>query len=365
MKFLKTTLFASALIFSYVTSAAGKIYEGYYVHDKNFLQQVSNDPDLVVDHVTMDGFELWGPNGLGAWLKRVNVPVDKLNAVVSRSRQGYLSPEEIGKELQAIAAAHPQLAKLFSVGKSSLGRDLWVMKISKNVSVDDQRPEFKYIANMHGDEIVGRELMVELIKDLLDNYGKDSQITSLVDHTQIYIMPSMNPDGAAAGTRYSGENIDLNRNFPDWTTSDNQNVPEGRGVETQAVMKWQKTRHFVLSANFHGGAEVVNYPWDALEEVHPLDALVKSLSLSYAKLVPYIFRSTAFENGMTNGWAWYQVNGGMQDWSWYYHRDLQLTIELSNQKWPNYSTVSGYYKSNRPALLDFISQAQKMNQNLQ
>jgi hypothetical protein len=313
-----------------------------------------------VDHVSAAGFELWGPKGLGQWLKNSQVRTSSLQQVFRSTQSGYPTHDQLTQDLKNIAANHPGLAKMFSIGKSTQGRDLWVMKISKNVQTDDNRPEFKYVANMHGDEIVGREMMVLLIKDLLENYGKDSAVTKLVDTTQIYILPSMNPDGATAVTRYTADYVDLNRSFPDWSTSDNLNTPQGRAIETQAMMAWEKSRHFVLSANFHGGAEVVNYPWDSMAQPHPLDAQVKALSLAYANLVPYLRNSTSFQNGITNGWAWYQINGGMQDWSWYYHRDLQLTIELSETKWPDYSSVGGYYQANRAALLDFIAQAQKI-----
>ena len=43
--------------------------------------------------------------------------------------------------------------------------------------------------------------------------------------------------------------------------------------------------------------------------------------------------STEFPGGIVNGYDWYEVNGGMQDWSYYWHNDLQVTIELSNMKW--------------------------------
>jgi hypothetical protein len=342
-----------------VTSQANIVAESFFVQssDSKVFDLLKSRPELTIDHVGQNGFELYGPKGLREFLETNNIPHFSMQIANMKSKGGYPTPEEVEKELKAINTQYPEITKLFSIGKSVKGRDLWVMKISKDAKTDDSRPEFKYIANMHGDEIVGREMMTKLIKDLVTNYGKDPQITNLVDREQIYIMPSMNPDGAAASTRGNGKSVDLNRDFPDFSTSDNKDVTDGRQPETQAVMNWQKTRHFVLSANFHGGAEVVNYPWDTKPDAFPEEAKVKEYSLEYAGLAPYIGASTSFDNGITNGFAWYEVNGGMQDWSIYYRKDLQLTIELSNEKWPSFSKIEYYYAQNKPAMLKFMERA--------
>jgi len=332
------------------------VQEGYFVYDRAQLQTISKIPGLTVDHANKQGFEVWGPRGLGAWLQRNRIRSVQIRTTIQKDALAYPSPEEVARELQGITQAYPQLAQLFTIGKSVKGRDLLVMKIASNVTVNDNRPEFKFIGNMHGDEIMGRELSMLLIKDLLSNYGKDAFVTKLLDSTQIYILPSMNPDGAAASTRGNAQGVDLNRNFPDFSTNDNQNIPDGRAVETQAVMKWQATRKFVLSANFHGGAECVSYLWDTTPKRHPKDAWIQTLALNYSKLAPYIFKSTEFKDGITNGYDWYEVNGGMQDWSTYYHNDLQFTIELTSQKWPSPSTIDYYYKQNRNAMVYLISQ---------
>lgn len=352
---MKTALILRFL-FSVTSLKANIVAESYYIESTNpqHFELLKNRPELTIDHLEEKGFELYGPKGLGKFLDKNNIPHFSMKVASLAVAASYPSPEEIEKELKAITSNYPEIAKMFSIGKSVKGRDLWVIKLSKDVGVDDSRPEFKYIANMHGDEIVGRELMVRLIKDLLINYGKDPVITNLLDRSQIYIMPSMNPDGAAARQRGNAKYVDLNRDFPDFSTADNVDKIDGRAPETQAVMNWQKNRRFVLSANFHGGAEVANYPWDTKADKFPQEALVKELCLEYASLAPYIGASTSFENGITNGYAWYEVNGGMQDWSIYYKKDLQITIEVSNTKWPEYSKVDYYYQQNKPAMIRFM-----------
>lgn len=90
----------------------------------------------------------------------------------------------------------PNLAKLHTIGKSVEGRDLLALEISENVQNRGLlEPMVKYVANMHGDESVGRELMIYLAQYLLYNYHTDERIARLVNHTDIFLMPSMNPDG--------------------------------------------------------------------------------------------------------------------------------------------------------------------------
>lgn len=354
-------IFLSVITTSSPVRAAKLVKEGVWINDKigDLAKEFSKQEDLTIDHKTSSGFELFGPKGLTKWLQKNQISFSKLNKITKSEISNYPTPEEIESELINLTQHYSQISELINVGKSYDGRNLLFVKISnaKGINV----PQFKYIANMHGDEIVGRELMVLLIKDLLQNYGKDATVTNLINTTEIYIMPSMNPDGAATAQRGNAQWVDLNRDFPDFTTSDNQETLDGRQVETQAIINFEKSKNFLLSANFHGGAEVVNYPWDTSADQHPKLDLVKRLSLDYASLASYIYGSTVFEHGITNGYQWYEVNGGMQDWSFVWHNDLQLTIELSNSKWPQYSTVDYYYKENREALINFIASVHKLN----
>jgi carboxypeptidase D len=99
---------------------------------------------------------------------------------------------------------------------------------------------------------------------------------------------------------------------------------------------------------------VVNYPWDNTYDRHPLDELVKGLSLGYANLNPEMRNSRSFEGGITNGADWYVLKGGMQDWSYFFYNDLQITIELSRNKWPRYSDIPSYYKDNKESMLAYV-----------
>jgi hypothetical protein len=345
-----------------VNASAHKIELGFQVIDPDhqILKAFVKNPEVVIDHVSKFGFEIYGSAGLEKALMASGAHFSELERVSLKMAQDYATPENTIKKMQDLQKKYPQIISLIEIGKSVEGRSLMFAKLTAPSTAGTiataARPEFKYIANMHGDEIVGRELMVKLIEDLAKNYGSDDRITKLLNSVQVYIMPSMNPDGAMKKTRANANGVDLNRSFPDFTTSDNQNTTSNREPEIQAMMKFQAAHHFVLSANFHGGAEVVNYPYDTEADVFPLDNLVKNMSLDYTRKIPYLWNSTEFEHGITNGFAWYEVNGGMQDWSYHWHGDLQLTIELTATKWPDYSTVDRSYQDNRDSLLGYIEE---------
>lgn len=129
--------------------------------------------------------------------------------------------EQMQNFLQKYHEEYPKITRLHSIGKTVEGRKMLVMEISDNPGVHEPgEPEFKYIGNMHGNEVVSREILLHLIRYLVSNYDKDPKIKKLVDTTRIHIMPSMNPDGYEKGTegdcqsvegRANAKGFDLNR----------------------------------------------------------------------------------------------------------------------------------------------------------
>ena len=87
--------------------------------------------------------------------------------------------------------------------KSVESRNIWVLQISTDVNKEQRmelKPMVKYIGNIHGNEAVGKELLIHFAKYLLNIYSSPinddtRDIRNLIETTDIHILPSMNPDG--------------------------------------------------------------------------------------------------------------------------------------------------------------------------
>lgn len=110
----------------------------------------------------------------------------------------YASQEQLEDLFAGLEKAYPNQAKVHFLGRSLEGRNLLALQISRNTrSRNLLTPPVKYIANMHGDETVGRQLLVYMAQYLLGNHERISDLGQLVNSTDIYLVPTMNPDGYA------------------------------------------------------------------------------------------------------------------------------------------------------------------------
>jgi len=287
----------------------------------------------------------------------------------------------------------PDVTRVYSLPtKSVKGQDLRVIVFGKT---PDQHvpgiPEFKYVGNMHGNEVVGRELLLKLIDDMCAAYSAgDAAVTSLISLTRIHIMPTMNPDGyalaAGAGSRRgwvtgraNARMKDLNRNFPDLDRKVFQGQDPkrfdvaGLQPETRALIKWILSTPFVLSANLHGGDLVANYPYDESKSGKsaeysqcPDDATFRKLAAAYSEHhavmskphKPCDMDNDDFGNrdGITNGAAWYSLKGGMQDFNYLASNCFEITLELGCDKFPDAEKLESFWNDNKDALYNFMWQ---------
>ena len=278
--------------------------------------------------------------------------------------------------MQYFAHTYPEICKLDTIGTTFSGYKLLVVKISDNVNEDETEPEFFLGGQMHGDELIGGMVCLRLIDKLLSEYGNNQEVTNLVDNMEIFINPLSNPEGTYLGggnnldfaIRYTRNDygldhfIDMNRNFPDAIAGEH---PDGKeySIETEAFMQYADNHHFVMSANLHSGAEVVNYPFDTDPSLPADDTWWRMVSQEYVTLARQYggesYMTSDFPSGYINGYAWYTITGSRQDYMNYFKHCREVTLELSIDKKLANDLLPSYTLRNIPPMLAYMTRATK------
>ncbi|XP_029367965.1 probable carboxypeptidase X1 isoform X2 [Echeneis naucrates] len=345
------------------------------------------------------------PNNIYPWQTEPPQSRDKLDF----RHHNY---KEMRKLMKSVNEACPDITRIYSIGKSYTGLKLYVMEISDNPGKHELgEPEFRYVAGMHGNEVLGRELLLNLMEYMCQEYKRgDQRIVRLVKETRIHLLPSMNPDGyemafkkgsELAGWalgRYSYEGIDMNHNFADlnsvmWTAIELETdrsklinhyfpIPEQYtseeafvASETRAVISWMQNIPFVLSANLHGGELVVTYPYDMTRDWAPREhtptadeSFFRWLATAYASTNqvmsnpdrrPCHNKDFLRYNNIINGADWHNVPGSMNDFSYLHTNCFEVTVELSCDKFPHVSELPIEWENNRESLLVYMEQVHR------
>ena len=262
--------------------------------------------------------------------------------------------------MQQTASKYKDICRLDTIGTTYKGRLLLCLKITPPLQTATPRPKFFYCAAMHGNELTGAFMLMKMIDSLVVNMQVFAADTLF---PEIYICPFANPDGTwAAGdndikhsTRYNANLVDLNRNYPDIRTAEDD-IAEVRQRETQAFMDYQKKENFNLSCNLHTGSEVFNYPWDSYpstEATHADDAWFRHIGRTFFGSLndpDGRYFTTERTDGTVEGGDWYVIYGSRQDWSTYYARCREITLEVSNDYAVKESELENYWHKIKDAL---------------
>ncbi|KAB2908028.1 MAG: carboxypeptidase regulatory-like domain-containing protein [Ignavibacteriales bacterium] len=279
----------------------------------------------------------------------------------------YPTYEGYVQMMNSFASDYPNLCRLVDAGNTVQGRKILFLVITKNVNNPAPKPRFMHTSSMHGDETAAYVNMLRFADYLLVNYNSDPFVTNLVDNVEIWINPLANPDGTyrsgnstvSGARRGNANNIDINRNFPDAIYGDH---PDGYAwqPETIVMMNLAKQYNFNMSINYHGGAEVVNYPWDNRTTNHADNNWWVYIARRYADTVHNYCNNNGylsdFNNGIVRGCDWYTVFGGRQDWMTYFHGGREMTIELSNTKLISASYIPTIWQYNRASWLNVTAE---------
>lgn len=265
---------------------------------------------------------------------------------------GYHNYAETLTELQKTVSNFPALAQLSSVGNSFQGRALNMIKISDNVATDENEPEVLFTCNQHAREHLTTEMCIHIFQRLTTGYATDAAIKRLVDSTEIYLIPSVNPDGSeydiSGGTFHSwrknrqGNGTDTNRNWNyNWgccggssgsTTSETYRGPSAFSApETRAVSNWVNSRRIggvqqiKTHIDFHTYSELVLWPFG-----YTFNDTAPGLTAAEAAKFKSLGQQMAATNGYTPQQSsdLYITDGAINDWMWGVHKIWSFTFEM-------------------------------------
>ncbi len=281
------------------------------------------------------------------------------------SMGGYLTWDELLVELDSMAMLYPDLVTVKTpIGIQSLeGREIYWLRISDNATVDEDEPEVLYTALHHAREPNSLSQMIFYMWYLLENYAEDPEIKQLVDATEMYFIPCINPDGYVFNQKNQPDGgglwrknkrligpqlfgVDLNRNYgylwglDDEGSSAHPGDQTYRGVsefsepETQAVKEFCEAHAFKIALNYHTYGNLLIHPWGYNDQPTEDNEIFKTIGREMTKENDYLL-------GTGKETVGYIVNGDSDDWM--YGEELSkskifsMTPEVGNAQdgfWP-------------------------------
>lgn len=265
--------------------------------------------------------------------------------------------------MQDLESNYPDIVHMFHIGTSLENRDMWAIKISDNVMVDEDEPELLYTAIHHAREPVSNETCLQLMEHFAQGYGSDPELTYLVNNRELYFVPIVNPDGYAyvdtndpywRKNRRGGYGVDLNRNYGFQWGYDNQGSSPYTGdetyrgasafsePETQNIRDLCEAREFIFATNFHTYGEYYLWPWGYIPSGTQENELFEVFGDSLSQ-----------DNGYTAGigsLVLYATNGDADDWMYGEQetkpRAFAITPEIGDDFWPAQYKVQGFVDEN-------------------
>ncbi len=267
----------------------------------------------------------------------------------------YPTVTEIHTSMDSVLAAYPSITRGEALGTSVEGRPLRAVVVTANPGIEEVEPELRIHGGIHGDEKTSVMVTLTYLKTLTESYATSPMSQYLIDNTEIWIIPLVNPDGYADGVygdRLNAHNIDLNRNCSYMGPGGGGgsvafSEPETAAIRDITMQNWPAIENFInpfsVGLSLHGGAACFNAPWNYTETPLPEDVdLMYVQGADYAanpSIVAY-FGSGAFDVWVP-GASWYPTNGDVNDWSYGECGTVDHTIEVhGNKRAPDWPAIS-------------------------
>lgn len=271
------------------------------------------------------------------------------NMPLSFADKGYRNFTAVNNTLMELAQKYPTIVKLETIGTSSNGLTQYGLKISDNVTVDENEPELIMTAATHGDEIITTEVLLRFIEEMVVGYEQNPRLANMINDHELFFVPVVNPDGFSARRRYAG-NVDPNRDYP-WPGHENK-VP----VQCIANMiQFFQQHQFAGSIDFHAFGKLVMYPWAYTRA---------SLPAEHEKIFDNLGREMSAANSYKYGQiskVIYVAEGSSADYYYWKFNTLAFGVEMGSSKAPSVDQIPTVLNQVREMTYKFIEHFSNIN----
>lgn len=285
----------------------------------------------------------------------------------------FRSYEQVKTALLELQKAHPNLIAIEDIGDSGekvagkADRDIFAIRLT-NQAATGAKPKVMYIAGQHAREIANPELMLRFVQQAVDGFGKDPEMTALLNTREIDIVPIVNPDGHAiveqgyaksnSGMLWHRKNatppsgVDTNRNFDyKWGgnggSSGNPSSETYRGKspasesEIQAIQDFAKANNPSVFIDWHSYSRLNLYPWGYTREKAPDDAGLRALAMKFSTMNHYT---------PEQGIDLYMTTGSSKDWGYGAAKAASFVIETGDDFHQNDKQYEESWNLNAPIM---------------
>jgi len=288
----------------------------------------------------------------------------------------YHNFKETTDLLKQMASANSDIASMFSIGKTTEGRDIWCLRINSNAKGEaaSSKPGAFFLGNVHAREHLANEVPLLFAAYLFD-HKNDADIKKYISTLDIYIIPMGNPDGAEydiknGSYQYYRKNmstnsdksrgVDLNRNFDSWWCEAGASTYPGAdtycGPKAFSEPESQRLRDFMLARknirthiSYHSYASEILYPWGGSDEDVPN---LKDKQF-FEKVGGEMGKMTGYRSHKSS--EMYIATGDSCDWA-YAAGILAFTFELEGRGfYPGSAILSGAVSKNIKAAVYLLS----------
>jgi hypothetical protein len=306
----------------------------------------------------------------------------------------YHNYQRMEVDIDAVQAAYPDLVKVFSIGKSYQGRDIWAAEISGNVNDPVAKPEVLIDGLHHSLEHLALEQTLYALHMLTHDYSTDPAVRSLVDTRRIWIIFAVNPDGLVydlSGSPYhewrknrqpnmgsSAVGTDINRNYAyRWGccggSSGSAAAWNYRGKAAFSTPEAQAVRDFVLSrvvngveqikthVTFHTDGQLILWPYGYTKTDIPSDMTADDHA-TFVAMGKAMARTNGYKPEQSSDL--YITDGDEIDWMYGVEHIFSFTFELypsagadSAPVYSPESVIAPQTARNRAAILYLINAA--------